>query len=387
MGQLLGLPDLRDGSRTVNGRDRWNTARTRRFAVSLVLCATAWAAGWVVQAHEIGTTRVRVRFEHKRYEIEIASDAVTLMERLHAGAGAPLPDAKARPTATVIAAHDALYRSRVAVMFDGRVAETTAHYAIEGASDEPPGVVVRLSGAIPAGAREFTWRYQWTFASYALTIDDDRTGASHTQWLEGDQSSTPFSLAQATAGESRATMLWRYLVLGATHIVPYGLDHVLFVLGLFLLSSRMRPLLWQVSAFTLAHSITLALSMLDVLDVSPAVVEPLIAVSIAYVAVENLFHTDLRSWRVAIVFVFGLLHGLGFAGVLRDVGLDRADLSVALLGFNMGVEAGQLAVVATASVLLGSIGRHRPWYRQRIAIPASLVIACVAIYWTVERLA
>src|SRR5262249_52542530 len=117
------------------------------------------------------------------------------------------------------------------------------------------------------------------------------------------------------------------------------------------------------------------------------VVEPLIALSIAYVAIENIFLTELRSWRVALVFAFGLLHGLGFAGALKELGLPRAEFATALLTFNAGVEAGQLAVIATAFLLVGRRYADRTWYRGRIVIPASALIACTSVYWTIVRLA
>jgi hydrogenase/urease accessory protein HupE len=177
-----------------------------------------------------------------------------------------------------------------------------------------------------------------------------------------------------------------YAWLGFTHIVPKGVDHMLFVLGIFLLNRRMRPVLWQVSAFTVAHSITLGASLYGVVTVPAAFVEPMIALSIVYVAIENLFESELRGRRVALVFAFGLLHGLGFAGVLRDVGLPASDFATALLTFNLGVEAGQLAVIGAAFLLVGWRCGARPWYRQRIVVPASVAIACIATYWTLVRL-
>jgi hypothetical protein len=161
---------------------------------------------------------------------------------------------------------------------------------------------------------------------------------------------------------------------------------MLFVLGIYLLSRRARSVLLQVSAFTVAHSTTLGLSMYGVIAVSPGIVEPLIALSIAYVAVENLLVTDLKPWRVALVFGFGLLHGMGFAGALQDLGLPRSEFVTALVTFNLGVEAGQLFVICMAFLLVGRAYSHRDWYRGRVVIPASLAIACAAIYWTVERL-
>jgi hypothetical protein len=207
-----------------------------------------------------------------------------------------------------------------------------------------------------------------------------------TQWLEGGQTSAPVALAGPSRYGSRVDTIRRYLILGFTHIVPHGLDHVLFVLGIYLLSRRTRSVLLQVSAFTVAHSITLGLSLYSVISLSPAVIEPLIAISIAYVAIENIFLAELKSRRVALVFAFGLLHGMGFAGALQDVGLPRTEFLSALLGFNLGVEAGQLAVIAGAFLLVGRTFADRPWYRRRIVIPASAMIAAMAVYWTVERL-
>jgi hydrogenase/urease accessory protein HupE len=177
----------------------------------------------------------------------------------------------------------------------------------------------------------------------------------------------------------------RYLRLGFTHIVPFGLDHILFVLALFLLSAKLRPLLIQVTAFTVAHSVTLALSVLGVVSLPSSVVEPLIALSIALVALENLFTDRLHGWRVALVFAFGLLHGLGFAGVLRELGLPRGALANALISFNVGVELGQLAVVAGASLLVSAVWR-KEWYRKRVVLPASGLLAAIGLFWFVERL-
>ena len=161
---------------------------------------------------------------------------------------------------------------------------------------------------------------------------------------------------------------------------------MLFVLGIYLLSGRARSVLWQVSAFTVAHSITLGLSMYGLIHVSPRIVEPMIALSIAYVAIENVFLSELKSWRVALVFGFGLLHGMGFAGALKELGLPRSEFVTALLTFNAGVEAGQLTVIGAAFLLVGWQYSSRTWYRSRIVVPASGVIACTAMYWTIQRL-
>lgn len=176
-----------------------------------------------------------------------------------------------------------------------------------------------------------------------------------------------------------------WLRLGFLHIIPRGLDHILFVLGLFLLNRHWKPLLWQVSAFTLAHTITLGLSMYDIVNLPGNVVEPLIALSICYVAVENMVTNELKPWRPLVVFIFGLIHGLGFAGVLSELRLPDGDYLSALLAFNVGVEVGQLAVIGLAFVALRWF-YDRPWYRKGIVMPLSLLIAGCGAFWTVTRI-
>ena len=176
-----------------------------------------------------------------------------------------------------------------------------------------------------------------------------------------------------------------YLRMGFTHILPEGLDHILFVLGLFLLGSNTKALLKQVTAFTVAHSITLALATLDLVRLPGRIIEPLIAVSIAFVAIENLVSKEVHRWRTAVVFGFGLVHGMGFAEVFRDAGLSGRGLVAALLSFNVGVELGQLSVIAMALLAVGWF-RSDPRYRPRVVVPCSLLIALVALFWTAQRI-
>ena len=278
---------------------------------------------------------------------------------------------------SLLAQLDDTFRQRVKIAFDASEVRPAITYAVAPALDDASAAVatIRLTGQIPQGARHFTWTYAWTFASYAMTVRGTASESPATAWLEGGQTSAPFALTSPGRLVDRLGTARRYLTLGFTHIVPHGLDHMLFVLGICLLSGRARSVLWQVSAFTVAHSITLGLSIYGVVAVSPRIVEPLIALSIAYVAIENIFLSELKSWRVALVFAFGLLHGLGFAGALEELGLPRSEFVTALLMFNVGVEAGQLAVIGAAFMLVGWHCAHRDWYRSRIAVPASMLIA------------
>ena len=211
-------------------------------------------------------------------------------------------------------------------------------------------------------------------------------GGAETQWLEADATSPPLPVLTNVASATTVEIAAQYLRLGFRHIVPEGLDHILFVLGLFLLSTQWRPLLTQVTSFTVAHSVTLGLTMYGVVSLSPRVVEPLIALSIAYVAIENMMTSRLTAWRPAVVFGFGLLHGMGFAGVLRELALPRGEFLPALVSFNVGIELAQLSVIAAAFLAVAAWHRDKAWYRPRFVLPASAAIAATGLFWTVERI-
>ncbi|MBK8583701.1 MAG: HupE/UreJ family protein [Flavobacteriales bacterium] len=185
---------------------------------------------------------------------------------------------------------------------------------------------------------------------------------------------------------SKGEAAWHFLWLGFTHILPYGFDHILFILSLYLLSPKLKDIIWQASAFTVAHSITLGLAMYGVVHPPPRIVEPLIALSIAAVAIENIVRPKLKPSRIAIVFFFGLVHGLGFAGALAELGLPEKHFLTTLVTFNAGVELGQITVILIAYFLFGRWFSERVWYRKRIVIPISVCIALVAGFWTVQRI-
>jgi hypothetical protein len=260
----------------------------------------------------------------------------------------------------------------------------------------PAMLMLSLEGRLPADARSVSFRFPAELGVVAVTVI--RPGQPPAALVANfGQATTPVPLQlensitnSPTVASVREPGRWlvarQYLELGFEHIVPQGTDHILFVLGLFLLGNRLKPLLLQVTAFTVAHSITLGLSLYGVFRLSPLIVEPLIALSIAFVAVENICTPELKLWRPFVVFGFGLMHGLGFAGVLTSLGLPRKDFATALVTFNAGVELGQLAVISLAFLAVGW-WRRRPWYRKTIVIPASGVIALVGLFWTVQRVA
>jgi hydrogenase/urease accessory protein HupE len=174
----------------------------------------------------------------------------------------------------------------------------------------------------------------------------------------------------------------QFLRMGVEHILT-GYDHLVFLFGLVLVGGRLRGIVAVVTAFTLAHSITLALATLGVWAPSPRIVEPAIALSIAYVGVENFFVTTAeRRWR--ITFPFGLIHGFGFAGALREIGLPRAQIPEALVLFNVGVEVGQLSVLALLLPLIYWLRRYS-WFRGPGVRWLSAAVVVAGVIWFVER--
>ena len=229
-----------------------------------------------------------------------------------------------------------------------------------------------------------TWQSPAAFAETIIRVRDSGGGIAYTEFLNGQNESKPFTLEGVVEAQSGFSIFLNYIAVGFEHIVPLGLDHIVFVIGLFLFSPKLRPLLLQVTAFTLAHTITLALGALNIVSITPWIVESIIALSIVYVGVENILFRDFQRHRIVLVFAFGLLQGLGFAGVLGEFGLPENAFIPALIGFNIGVEFGQLAVIAVCLALTFLI-RSQSWYRQVVTIPVSLVIAAIGLYWVLER--
>ena len=254
-----------------------------------------------------------------------------------------------------------------------------------------------LRGPVPARADKAV--VTWPDGAGAMVLRQQEVSEPFTGYLSGGETSPVIALRGGGAQGGWAVFA-EYIPVGFDHILPQGLDHILFVLGLFLLSTRLGPLLWQVSAFTLAHTVTLALGALGLVTIPAEIVEPLIAASIVYVAVENILTSGLSPWRPVIVFGFGLLHGLGFASVLGDFGLPEGQFIPALIGFNIGVELGQLAVIAMAAALVAlaiqaarlaplkgteeSVRDGAVMFRA-VSITGSLIIAIVGAWWVVER--
>ncbi len=277
-----------------------------------------------------------------------------------------------------------------------------------GYTQVPRASLIVLQGQIERTAAALRWYYPAAFGDNAVRVRQvdearERWHWSDWQWLRNDEPSQPFSLTEVFRQPSVGAVLMAYGVLGFEHIIPLGVDHILFIIGIFLFSARLKPLFWQVTMFTSAHTLTLGLSINGVLNLPTSLVEPLIALSIAYIGLENILSRQrLPQRRLLLVFVFGLLHGLGFAGVLAEFGMPEDAFFLALLGFNVGVELGQLAIILCGWLLLELFGcgvlsankmvwgtsllERQAIYQKVLVIPASLCIMAIGLYWTVERL-
>ncbi len=251
--------------------------------------------------------------------------------------------------------------------------------------------VIVFEGKIKRNVKQINWYYPASFSDNAVRVrqvdtENEKWHWSAWQWLRDDQPSKSFSLQEVFTQPPVTEVIADYTQAGFEHIIPKGLDHILFILGIFLLGTRLKPLAWQATMFTLAHSITLSLAMFEIVSLPPSIVEPLIALSIAYIAFENVFAHRLKVSRLALVFFFGLLHGLGFASVLADFGMPESAYATALISFNLGVELGQLAILVSGFFSLTIWFRNREHFHKYVTVPGSVAIGMVGLYWTWERI-
>ena len=282
----------------------------------------------------------------------------------------------------------------VELAFDGQPAPlsiTRVEIPEPGYTKVPRTSVIYLEGDVERSVESLSWYYPARFGDNAVRVRqvdeiEEKWYWSDWQWLRNDQRSEPFSLTEVFTRQSILSTISSYTIAGYEHILPKGLDHILFILGIFLLSVHMRPLLWQVTMFTVAHSITLGLSINGIISLPANIVEPLIALSIAYIGIENIFASSLHKSRLVIVFFFGLLHGMGFASVLADFGMPDDAFITALISFNIGVEFGQLTVILLAFLAVGLWFSKRPWYRRVVVETGSSAIAIIGLYWTFDRI-
>ena len=207
-----------------------------------------------------------------------------------------------------------------------------------------------------------------------------------TEYLQSGIESNQFSFNEKNF-KNRLNSFIKFFVLGVQHIIPKGLDHILFIFGLFLFSSSLKKLITQITIFTIAHSITLIFVSLSLMKINPQIVEPIIALSIVYVGVENIFKNYVKEYlRYVVILFFGLLHGLGFALVLSDIGYRSTDLFINLVSFNIGIEVAQISLVLVLYLIIALNFAKSKNYRIFFQVPSSILISSIGLYWFLERI-
>jgi hypothetical protein len=351
----------------------------------------------LARAHELRPAVAEVSVHEDRIEISLRLAVETLLAGIDQSQIADTDDA---PEAEIYDRLRGLSDRALAQMVETQFADISGGISVEGAGplslmsvevlaemdlELPRDTVVTMSAELSPGTAPVS--FGWAAQNGGLVVRHGEGPEAYAAFLQGGEVSAPLPRSGAVE-ESTGAVFLRFVIEGFEHIIPKGLDHILFVLGLFFFSLAWRPLLAQITAFTLAHTVTLGLATLSIITIPAAqmwLVEALIAISIVYVAVENISCPKLGWWRILVVFVFGLLHGLGFASVLGDLGLAQGQFILSLIAFNIGVELGQLAVIAVAFVLFALPLGRSAMYRPVVVIPGSLAIAFVGLWWAFER--
>lgn len=338
----------------------------------LAWCLVAMVIGCgVARAHDAEHTAVSITFARDgSFVLEVVNDPNWLLLRLESFVAMDPPDLKGPGLPGPVSAgryidRDARLRElssvfidRIVIFVDGQeVRPVFAEYVpplLPSPGIPAPLAAYRMRGRLSPDARVLRWYYGMVVDPYPLEINR-ADGRSLNEWIvAGDAWSRTIDLTGQFVKPTRIETARRYSALGYAQILPRGIAPVLFILGLFMLSISVRPIALQISAFTIASAIGMWLTGYAVVSVSPATIDALVALSVAYVAIENLVTRELLPWRVPLVLLFGGAHGAAFGLAVKELALTRGELPLALVWFTAGLEAGQLTVVALASVLVAA---------------------------------
>jgi hydrogenase/urease accessory protein HupE len=372
--------------------------RTLLFAFLLPLALTPPS-----YAHELGTIQAYVTFQPGgTWKVDISIDEEHIPplpatrpagETRYGPISGLTPEWRARLGIFLSALAD-----RSTLAFDGRPAVPEAISIDRPASpaDDPfaplPKITLHLKGAIPPGAKTATFSTTLPIGSYPLALTNEGDAMPSRRWPQGGpaaETGDPFPLSPRVVPPPLGRVALRYLGLGFQRILPQGTEQILFALGIFLWSRRRKLLFAQIAAFTAGLALASAVAFQGSLQPPLRLVEPAIALSILYLALANLLPRRLQpppALHVALVALCGLPHGLAFAKTLRDLSPPRSVLATAVLSIDLGALSGLLAVLATAFLLIGSRWNDRSWYRHRVVVPASLALATIGLYWSIERI-
>jgi hydrogenase/urease accessory protein HupE len=336
----------------------------------------------VLRAHPAPFSYLTVRLDDSRV------DAVLVMHTLDVAHDLGVSPADTLLDAAVLSANaDAirrLVRERLAVSIDGVRAALPADAAVEAMPDRA-GIGVRWS--LAASRLAGTVRIETLLFPYDPNHQTFLNVYQRVDLIRQDVLDRNRTAVDVFTGTTQGRLaVWRAFTMSGIHHIAIGPDHILFIVGLLLLGGTLRRLLLIVSAFTLGHTITLSLATLGLLQPPAHIVEPAIALSIVYVGADNLLvgqqGRDMRPW---VALFFGLVHGFGFASVLRQTGLPERSIGLSLFSFNLGVEIGQAVIVVCVSGALAAIRRRKPPLAQRIAVVGSVIVIAAGGYWFVQR--
>lgn len=275
-------------------------------------------------------------------------------------------------------------RARLALEADGKPVATEGESQIQDASNR---TILLDTHAVVLSPKQLTLTKRlFPEDPQSRTIVLLYSGAKLVQETVLDASHPSFTWEAIQAPESKLSVARRFIFEGISHIFA-GPDHILFIIALLLLGGNLRQLLKIVTAFTLAHSVTLCLAATKTLTLSPGIVEPLIALSIVAVGVDNLLaKPGERDFRALMALGFGLIHGFGFAGALAEVGLPKEALGLSLGAFNVGVELGQLTIVLAVAPALALLSQRSPRAGRRAMIAGTVTVILLGALWFLQRI-
>jgi len=348
----------------------------------LWVLALAFACAVPASAHPLPISSVDLHYGERAIEGRVVVHMRDLAPELGLAvpgddsAGEEAPDAA--PLLSQASAIKALLASRLRI--DGRMPRWTT-IAPAGGDAEALEIGFVLPGPPPAQLTIAAALFPKD-ATHQTFINVYEGGALQQQWLLGSGDGPVTYFGGTSAG---MFAIVRTFVASGIHHIAIGPDHVLFLIGLILLGGSLRKLALIVTAFTIGHSVTLSLAALGLFVVPAAIVEPAIALSIVVVGVDNLLRGGGRDIRALLAFGFGLIHGLGFAFVLRDFGLPQGNLVAALVSFNLGVEMGQIAIVLVVAAIMALVRRRSAILARWVEVGGSLAVAIAGAYWFVDR--
>jgi len=259
---------------------------------------------------------------------------------------------------------------------------------IIGYKKRPRKAIVTYKSSIDNWPKTVAWKYNEVYGDSAFRwqfYKKDEYNWSKWKWLRNGKPSGSIEIGESQP-RSDFESLRDFSVIGFDHVIPLGLDHILFIIGMALVFISWKKTIILVTSFTLAHTITLGMSMYKLIDIPGSIIEPLIAFSIAYVAIENLLTKPNFIRKVVVVFFFGLVHGMGFASMLKEFDMDKSSFIYSLIGFNIGVEVAQVIIISLVGVSLFIVKYMGGNGRNIITIPASILVAIFGIWMGIDRL-